>query len=312
MRSTLVSVFVFCGWLGCGSDPCAANPSSCADAADDTCEGACGTGGNAIYWSFWLWSGPPDATPPACPTQSDPRLGYLDTPPTFVDCPTCTCGPSKGTCSEPSTIVASAGACPGTGTGSPFDAPNGWDGACTAMNQVSSAGSLSVTPAPPDTDFSHGCSPSYGYPLQTSGGKTRALMCRPYRPTMGTCSGANEVCTYAKVDGFNVCIFGDSSKPCPVGWTNQHAYYDDLDECSCSCGSPAGATCSATVEVFSDDACVTSLGSVLVSSDKPAACVNVPAGSPLGSKSATPPVYTAGTCAPTLTKSVSVTLCCLP
>lgn len=308
MRSILFSVVVFCGSLGCGSDPCAANPSSCADAANGTCEGACGTGGNPANQGIWLWSGLPGTTPPACPAMSEPRLGYLDTPPTVVDCPMCTCGPSMGTCSEPSTIIANAGVCPGTGTGSPFAAPTRWDGTCTAMDPVASAGSVSVTSSAPD---SQGCVPSYGDPLQTSGGKTRALACLPTRPPMGTCTGANAVCTYAKVDGFNVCIYGDSHSPCPIGWTSRRTYYDDLAECTCSCASPAGESCSSTVEAFSDDACMTSLGAVLVSSDTPETCVNVPAGSPLGSKSATPPVYTAGTCAPSLTKSVPETLCCL-
>src|SRR5271154_5763727 len=79
----------------------------------------------------------------------------------------------------------------------------------------------------------------------------------------------------------------------------------NAQECICACGSPIGDSCSATVTVYEDGACSQPLGSVMVSSDQPQACVNVPPGSAFRSKSATPPVYNSGTCTPSAGESLA-------
>ena len=122
-------------------------------------------------------------------------------------------------------------------------------------------------------------------------------------------------CSFPKFDGFLTCIASTNEAPgaCPEGWPTKHNIFLDNQACGCECGSPVGESCSTTVTVYGDGACSNPLGSVLVSSDQPKACVNVPAGSALKSKSATPPTYKAGTCTPKTTPmSGPLTYCCLP
>jgi hypothetical protein len=93
--------------------------------------------------------------------------------------------------------------------------------------------------------------------------------------------------------------------------------YTDTRACSaCACGSPQGSACSSLVSVYADAACSKLVGA-LTASAVHSACVDV-SGSPLGSKSATPPIYTPGTCAPSggmLTGAAPIaapiTYCCI-
>jgi hypothetical protein len=123
-----------------------------------------------------------------------------------------------------------------------------------------------------------------------------------------------------------VCIsqVGDSdcTGPALAPYTEKHIFYDsyqDIRTCSpCTCGSPSGSTCSATISIYTDGACSTLAYSTTVNSSGPA-CHDLPAGSPLGSKSATAPTYAPGTCAPgggmpmgTVTPLDPTTFCCIP
>jgi hypothetical protein len=72
------------------------------------------------------------------------------------------------------------------------------------------------------------------------------------------------------------------------------------------------------VSIFTDGACATLAYSATVDATAPT-CQDLPPGTPLGSKSATAPTYTPGTCAPdggvpsgAATPSGPSTLCCLP
>lgn len=295
------------------TDPCIVDPASCMG----TCAGQCEPeplGFAALF--MYLWSGPVGSTPPECPAETPrPSLGYLDTPPDSVSCSPCSCGPSQGSCFLPSSMTANSAACPASGPGvqhTPFDAPTVWDGTCTAQDAVPSADSLTVSP----TEFGGGaseCGTSGGESMDVQGGKLRSLTCTSLslKPD-GKCP-SGETCTFPSVEGFSVCIANFiADVPCPPGWPVKHLNYDESELCNCSCGDPVGESCSTTVTVYQDSACTKPLGSASVSASKPAACLDVAAGSALGSKSATPPSYTAGTCAPTLTKNHPWTLCCLP
>jgi hypothetical protein len=86
----------------------------------------------------------------------------------------------------------------------------------------------------------------------------------------------------------------------------------------CSCGPPEGSRCSSLVSVYDDSTCSNQIGSVLAQSSAPI-CLNIPAGHPLGSKTASPPVYEPGKCPASggeLTglpvPDAQTTLCCLP
>src|SRR5262249_22766239 len=73
---------------------------------------------------------------------------------------------------------------------------------------------------------------------------------------------------------------------------------DDTRACApCTCGPPEGGTCAALVSVYADDACTQQIGSVTANAAG-LMCVDVPQGSPLGSKEASSPTYTPGSCEP--------------
>src|SRR5262249_29884102 len=146
-------------------------------------------------------------------------------------------------------------------------------------------------------------------------GPTAALGCTGMpRVAAGTCGDQSKVCAFPMSPGFMTCITKlDGTAACPDGWTVRRVEHMNSQACGCPCGGPAGDSCSTTVTVYEDGACSQPLGSVMVSSDMPQACVNVAAGSAFGSKSATPPVYKAGTCAPmAATEGTPFTFCCLP
>jgi hypothetical protein len=151
--------------------------------------------------------------------------------------------------------------------------------------------------------------------LQFSGGKTSALTCNGLGTDLndvpGTCPSTNEVCAYPNFPGFTVCTENVGDVACPDGWPTKHLFFASDRACYCSCGAAVGESCSATVTVYTDGACSNPLGSVMATSDQPAACLDVAPGSGLGSKSAMVS-YQPGTCAPVLAAPAPLTVCCLP
>ena len=126
--------------------------------------------------------------------------------------------------------------------------------------------------------------------------------------------------------GFKVCVYAYSGGdvPCPdVGpYQEKHVSYqmfEDTRGCSnCTCANPSGSSCASDVSLYTDGACSTVAASIAVDSSAPT-CANVPSGSALGSKSASPPGYSPGTCAPgggapmgAATPVMAATYCCLP
>jgi hypothetical protein len=277
-----------------------------------TCEGQCAAGEPIFDHMVLLWSGPAGTTPPACPEVApSAKSGYVDTPPTTVECdPPCTCTPTQGACSSVEWMYAQLGDCfSETAPMIPFAPPPMWDGTCTDSDPVASA--TNVTMDSPHPIPQMGCLPSELHAAKIDGGETIARVCSaaaPFPP--GKCPSANEQCAYPSVDGFQVCLAGDRELNCPPGWPEKHTFFDDARECACSCGDPAGESCSVTVTIYKDSACMNALGSDMYQSPEVTCLVFPP--SMIGSKSATPPVYLPGACPPTLTKSLPTTLCCLP
>src|SRR5262249_23124990 len=100
------------------------------------------------------------------------------------------------------------------------------------------------------------------------------------------------------------CITRDSnnsasSMSCPSSYATPRVFGDkvtDTRKCSeCTCGPPLGSTCSSTISAYSDDACSQVVGAVVATASQ-SMCVDIPAGSGLGSKQATKPTYKAGSC----------------
>jgi hypothetical protein len=151
--------------------------------------------------------------------------------------------------------------------------------------------------------------------VQFSGGKTAALICNTLGSDLndvpGTCPSTNEVCTFPNLPGFTVCTSNFGDVACPDGWPTKHLLFARDEACSCTCGAAVGESCSASVTVYADGACSNPLGSVMATSDQPAACLDVDAGSALGSKSAVVS-YQPGTCPPSLMPPYPLTVCCLP
>jgi hypothetical protein len=311
MRTILVLLAV--AFIGCGSsDTCTQNPASCADAGQGTCTGQCTPAG--VGPDVLLWSGPAGTTPPACPAvaPTDGLNGFLDTPPSSVTCsPACACSTSVNGCNLPSTMTAGAVTCPSSG-GLPFNAPEVWDGTCSAMDPVASAGSLIVDP--PTVDPQGGCPPSLPMPVSVVG-ETIAINCLSdgagsRGDVPGECADLDQLCAYPSVPGFTVCTTAAPGSSCAnvPGWPVQHTFY--FASCDCKCGPPVGEACTTTVDAYSDSTCSDKVGSIMLTSNDGPTCSSISPASPLGSKSATVN-YTPGTCAPTLTQIGSYVLCCL-
>lgn len=143
---------------------------------------------------------------------------------------------------------------------------------------------------------------------------------------VGSCEDPSQVCSPPVADGFKQCVSqkGDNSSvpDCPDGYPTRHTLYlgaNDTRGCSsCTCGTPQGSKCASMVSVFTDAACSDPVTMGTVTEAAPS-CHDVPVGSPLGSKSATTPVYAPGTCAPSggevmgaVAPIQPITFCCRP
>jgi hypothetical protein len=142
--------------------------------------------------------------------------------------------------------------------------------------------------------------------------------------TRGTCAKFGETCAPAAPAGFRQCVSHEDDLDCPsfTPYSEKHLFYggaDDSRDCSpCSCGAPTGSSCSASLSVYSDSACSTSILSNQIDSMGPH-CFDLTAGSSLGSKSISTPTYTPGQCQagggdPTgsISAVMPSTFCCLP
>ncbi|MFT3764766.1 MAG: hypothetical protein QM820_04510 [Minicystis sp.] len=299
------------------------------------CPGQC-VPGNPVSWSFppnLVWFGPEEDVPDCPPGVALAFQGHadLDAP---LDCGTCTCAPPTGSCTLPATMTANAATCALNGASTPhtpFDPASGWIGACDS-NESIPAGKLcsgvkcvqSIT-IPPLTLSEGTCSPSQPPTPSPPTWKTFVRGCQA-QPKFA-CPSTGDVCLVSPPpgSGFRTCIYKDGDIECPSDfskYTEKHVVYQhftDTRACApCSCGSPSGSSCSASISVFTDGACSSLALSATVSSAQ-AVCHDLPAGTPLGSKSATPPAYTPGTCAASggepmgeATPIQPATYCCLP
>jgi hypothetical protein len=116
-----------------------------------------------------------------------------------------------------------------------------------------------------------------------------------------------------------VCIskLGDNACPAGSGYTAKKVFYDldpvDTRACSeCSCGSPAGTSCTTSITTYSDTACATANSTTAANGCN--SYVNNPA---VGSYKSVSTQITPGTCAPSggqamgsVVPQTAVTFCC--
>ncbi len=284
-----------------------------ADGAAAVCSGAC-VEAPPLGWSepTLLWKGAIGSTPPACPAEA-PVIGFqgfadLVVPP--ASCGACSCDAATATCGITSSYTASSVACGATGVTSSFDAPASWDGTCT-NDGAFAAGQLCGTTtcaksltAGALTVQNEGCAAVTApppIPTPPATWQTAVLACK--RGSAVPCDDPGQVCAPVAVppQGFTLCVYQDGDLDCPASFPNKLGVatgFDDQRGCSaCTCGSPAGGLCVATLNVFTDNACTAPLLSIPISSTGPACVDLVPPGPALGSKTVEKLKYLHGDCA---------------
>lgn len=296
------------------------------------CPGVCVRAASVPFERVTIFSiGSPDEIRPCSDAGTvEGFIGYRDMTVAPSTCPTCACGPAA--CTLPEAMHASAATCPGDAAiATPFDAPAGWEGTCTPENAIPkdlqcgdqgdcvaslTIAAPTVAPCEPLTTGTPDIpEPSFG---------TVAQECL-IQPTPDGCD-LGESCIPKLPDGFRACLFlagDDPSYACPEKiYTERLVVFGKQDSRACEpcgCGDAAGASCSALVSVFGDDACGSLLGSFPVTAQQSEGCFDIPPGAALGSKEAKWTTDKLGTCPPsggkatgTLALGGPVTLCCRP
>lgn len=304
----------------------------------DTCEGNCvpshadGFEGLSMYWI-----GPPGNVPP-CP-ESAPFAGSKHwgdlAKPDPPSCPACSC--STAACALPELMDISAAPCPGNGAQSlPFDAPAGWtEGTCTDEDAIPTglkcaggvlcAQSLTIEAPRVEPCIASPVAEDVGVPPPPWGLVAQECILGTL-PHEG-CETTGAACAPPPPPGFRLCVYrsgDDAAVPCVAPYDDErfvmYLGWHDTRACSpCECGDPQGADCWASIDVFTDTACGTFLGSFPLSNAIPATCFGLPPGAGLGSKSGSFLVDMPGTCevkggkaSGDVMPSGPVTLCCMP
>lgn len=289
---------------------------------------------DSLGWSsvpFIFWQGyPADLLTTQCPayagTQSQLYYGAPDGAP--LSCSACACSSSTATCTLPATVTVSASpVCPGEAgdAGAPVDPPSAWDGGCTTNDEIAAApcdGGPCLATVGPMAPLDGGCAPVQPVVPRVITWTAVAFACAG-DTNHGACVDPSTICVPPPPPKFSVCVSRDGDDAiveCPAGYPQRSVFYlggDDNRGCSpCECGPPQGDACSSLVSIYADDACSVQTGAVTAGSSGPV-CVSVPADSPPGSRQASAPVYTPGTCQPSggeptgsIEPQYPVTVCC--
>jgi hypothetical protein len=320
-------------------DPCHRNDLAANDAglpgdAGETCSGVC-VPGLPTSWAGpeLMWIGD-EADAPACPASASIEGFTGRRPPSSPACATsCACGPTGGSCALPATLTANSAPCPGNGPGAvhtSFDPPASWTATCTAANAIP-AGQLcggvpcvqSVTIAPLTITESD-CLPIEMPNIVPPPWGTFVRACHHTAYPL-PCAGTTDMCVPAAPGPeFKQCVstIGNPADwDCPLGYPDKSVFYREFVDnrfCTpCTCGASEGGICVGSVGLFLDAACSTPLIGPTIAIDAVSPkCVDVPAGSALGSKSAIEPSYKPGKCPVTggekgqVAGSVARVICC--
>lgn len=323
----MLAVVLFGGGCGHNIDDCR-NTRTCTPPPDAgvvvivsdagaECNGVCAPAvADIAGWSlepFVLWRGSVMKVPnPQCPGNTKPTQFWYSTPDqTPLPCPSCSCEPSTGSCALPETVTVSASpVCPSEAgdAGVSFDPPSDWDGGCTTNDAIAAVdcdGGPCLATVGPMVLIDAACAPTQAVIPKIVTWEFAAYGCG-LSTNNGTCSDIDQVCAPKPpfAVGFSLCVSRQGNDPlveCPPGYLPGGVFYlsgDDERGCSpCECGEPQGDSCASFVSLYSDDACAAPAGSVKALSSGPM-CVSIPDSSTLGSKQASPPTYTPGTCQP--------------
>lgn len=281
--------------------------------AGETCAGVClPTQPGQWIGPTLVWMGE-EADAPPCPASASSESFTAHRPPSTPLCATtCTCALPTGSCALPATLTANSGTCQNAAGAvhTSFDAPANWTGACTAANAIP-VGQLcggvpclqSVMIAPLTVNESE-CLPIETPTVTPPPWGTFARACVP-RQAPPNCPTQNEICVPAPpTPEFKQCVATSISAAvqiCPPSFPEKNFFYRDFVDnryCApCTCGASETSTCVGSVGLFSDAACGAPLiGPTLAIDAVSPKCHDVPAGSALGTKSASEPTYTPGKC----------------
>jgi hypothetical protein len=254
---------------------------------------------------FVGWSGANTFQGLECPHNGDHAYdGTRDWAP--LQCEPCTCGPSTGACTLPSKLTASTDICSGAGQPLSFDAPASWNGTCDMMNPVGPGLAKSLTIAPLTVKLEW-CPVLPAPPKRalTLVWQTLAIGCHEDKTLH--CKEPGYVCLPKPDPTWHICVMRFGDVDCPADnegfWPRRTVFYKgavDGRKCTdCSCGPPQGSMCTAHFQAYTDGACSTPVDPGYTITSVSQKCDDIqPPGAPLGSKSATTPTYTPGTCDP--------------
>lgn len=311
------------------------------DACPETCQPNAAPSPWFSYGYVLLWEGAVDETPLTCPDNvpTDWWDGYANLIP--ATCPQCSCLPPQGSCSPPAKLKAYYTAvCPAPGNNAPyqsFDAPLGWNGSCTSANSVAADPSCSgnnciqsLAIDPPVVNDPPACEPGPSTPtaIVPPHWANKLRMCRTEATYPITLCKKDHFCAPSLSPGFRACVQAPMAaakgRACPPDWSNRiegyHGFTDTTTCSACSCGSPSGSKCSASISAYTDQSDCTGLHvTALVDSAQSSWCFSLPPGTGLLSKAVDQSTYIPGSCSPMggalsgsteLDESDAYTFCC--
>lgn len=275
----------------------------------------------------WFLFGDP-ATLGPCPAPAiEGLVGYHEMKIEPHTCPACSC--SSATCTFPEGVHTNAAKCADAdgslavpyGPGPAFWAGNCTDAGALPANlqcggvpcaQSVTVPAAGVSPCEPTSD------PAAPFPEPSWARMARE--CVLGAPSGESCD-PGQACVPEPPGGLTLCVYAQGDPPdCPPDYPERTVFYRGIDDergCgACECSAPSGAQCTALFEMYSDAACGTLAGAVVVTDQAPA-CVDVVTGTALLSAEASMLVDKPGSCAPSggapfgaLQPSDPLTLCC--
>ena len=298
--------------------------------AGETCAGEC-LPSPELEWDgpMLVWMGA-EADAPQCPAvapaQTFTGYGYPDVP---VTCGNCECSPPSGWCvlPLPLTLTAAAASCADNGPGvahTSFDPSFKWDGTCNGDNAIPAAKDCGGVPCvqsvtiAPLTINQDGCLPKALPPVNPPPLTIFARGCYDgLLPHLCSAQLARCVPT-APGPEFKQCILlsgyaRPQDVPCSPDYPNRSFFYPkSTPHCApCACEPPT-STCTSSISLFQDDMCgAPVLQTIEIGAEGPT-CADVPPGSALGSKLASPPIYEQGSCHASGGAPLGQVVCCRP
>jgi hypothetical protein len=200
----------------------------------------------------WTIAAAATGATPACPTgynAGGPLVIAGDASPAVCGC-TCAVG-QPASCISRDVPVRFGGTCGAQAVIA------GSDGGCTAGDQLSVYGSLSLDPSDPLEPIGGTCTTK---PTKSvvDASTTAVSLCTPVLPLANTGCTAGEVCT-ATAGSRELCVVADGSVACPGSYPTARTVGGGLNDtrtCSgCECGSPGGSCVNPTLSYFAAAGC---------------------------------------------------------